>query len=337
MKFRKEEPTVSIKMGKDEQFIQVSAIKVPPTVSFYEMDEDILVDSKSQEDKSTKLKARKMSTPCAVRYDVECFVRDRSVDSDSGVSSMESVLDSLTKLAKSISPKQAATKGQITETLEDDNKGKRRERYERQVNYFAPSNLFNRNFNLFRPEDEQKKALKARIEAKVLRSVKHAVQGRHCLIVESVCKLETNLSVAQRKLSAFNPRKAAVEEEIVLHESVQILRRSKPSICQAKPSVQRLQDLSTGWYCYQVTVRNNAAWEKVKPSSDGMKKKVELFAPKAKNTAQRATEVVEEESLKPIVEIVIVYLMPEEKQIEEEVTACLDTEVNTSLMLSLLH
>ena len=216
------------------------------------------------------------------------------------------------------------------------NKGKRRERFERQVNYFAPSNLFNRNFNLFRPEDEQKKAIKARVEAKVLRSIKHAIQDRHCIIVESVCKLETNLSVAQRKLSAFNPRKAAVEEEIVLHESVQILRRSKPSVCQAKPSMQRLQDLSTGWYCYQVTVRNNAAWEKVKPSSDGMKKKVELFAPKAKNAAQRATELLEE-CRKSIVEIVIVYLMPEEKQIEEEATAFLDTEVNTLLMLSLLH
>ena len=68
-----------------------------------------------------------------------------------------------------------------------------------------------------------------------------------------------------------------------------------------------------------------------------MKKKVELFAPKAKNTAQRATEVVEEESLKPIVEIVIVYLMPEEKQLEEEATACLDTEVNSLIMLIVLY
>ena len=141
-------------------------------------------------------------------------------------------------------------------------------------------------------------------------------------MLETVCKLTANLSVATRKLSAFHPRKLAEKEEILLLDCEVILRSDKPSICQAKPSIQRLQDLATGWYCCYLTVRTDAAWEKVKHSSDGIKKKCELFAPTARNAAPRATVVFSEDTCKATIETVAVYKLPEIKDIEEgEITS----------------
>jgi hypothetical protein len=314
---------------------QGSSLKVASKVSFGKVDIDFPNDSKSSEDELGKLKARKMSNPFA-GSDVDYFVKDRSVDSDCGVSSMESVMDSLKKLAKSIIPKQISNKEQTkgNQNLNSD----KRERRLKKVNpltYFMPSSLMScsRDYEGFRPEDEHKKAIKARIHAKVLRSVKQAAQESVGPVAESVCKLEVNLSFATRKLSAFNPRKAAEKEEILVHDSLLILRRSKPSACQAKPSIQRLADLSTGWYCYPLVTRGEAARERVKQSSDGMQKKCELFAPKAKNTAARATEILEEEHARVIFQEINKLLLADEMIIEEgfsteeNTLSCWETEV----------
>ena len=150
-----------------------------------------------------------------------------------------------------------------------------------------------------------------------MRDIKKAGQESVGSLAESVCKLEVNLSFANRKLSAFNPRKAAEKDEILVYDSLLILRRSKPSSCQAKPSIQRLADLSTGWYCYPLVTRSEAAWERVKQTSDGMRKKCELFAPKAKNTAARATEIFEEEHARAVIQDTNILLLAEEMMIEE--------------------
>ena len=280
-----------------------------------------------------------MSNPFEATFagsDVEYFVKERSVDSDCGVSSMETVMDSMKKVAKSLIPKQISNKEQ-TKGNPNPNSEKREERLKNvnPLTYFMPSSLLScsRDYEGFRPEDEHKKAIKARIQAKVLRSVKQAVQDSVGPVTESVCQLEVNLSFATRKLSAFNPRKAAEKEEILVHDSLLILRRSKPSACQAKPNIQRLADLSTGWYCYPLVTRSEAAWERVKQASDGMKKKCELFAPKAKNTAARATEILEEEHARVIIQDINILLLAEEMIIEEgfsyeeNILSCWDTEV----------
>jgi hypothetical protein len=203
------------------------------------------------------------------------------------------------------------------------------------LTYFMPSSLMScsRDYEGFRPEDEHKKAIKARIHAKVLRSVKQAMQDSVGPVTETVNKLEVKLSFATRKLSALNPRRAAEKEWILVHDSLLILRRSKPSACQAKPSIQRLADLSTGWYCYPLITRNEAAWERVKQTSDGLKKKCELFAPKAKNTAARATEILEEEHARSVIQEINILLLAEEMiteegfSNEENTLSCWDTEV----------
>ena len=223
---------------------------------------------------------------------------------------------------------------------------KREERRKRvnQLTYFMPSSLMScsRNFEGFRPEDEHKKAVKAIIQAKVMRNIKQAGQDSVGPVAESVCKLEVNLSFANKKLSAFNPRKAAEKEEILVYDSLLILRRSKPSACQAKPSIQRLADLSTGWYCYPLVTRGEAAWERVKQTSDGMKKKCELFAPKAKNTASRATEIFEEEHKRAVFQEMNILLLAEEMIMEEGCSneehslSCWDTEVHYVKMTLIL-
>ena len=94
------------------------------------------------------------------------------MDSDCGVSSIEYVVDSLKKLAKSIIPKQLSNREQ-TKGKQNKNVDKREERLKRvnQLIYLMPSSLMScsRNFEGFRPEDEHKKAIKARIQAKALK------------------------------------------------------------------------------------------------------------------------------------------------------------------------
>ena len=319
---------------------QGNSLKLASKVSFGNVDIDFPNDSKSSEDELRKLKARKMSNPFEATFtgsDVDYFVKERSVDSDCGVSSMESVMDSLKKLAKSLIPKQISNKEQ-TKGNQNTNAEKREERLKKvnPLTYFMPSSLLScsRDYEGFRPEDEHKKAIKARIHAKVLRNVKQALQDSVGPVTESVCQLEVNLSFATRKLSALNPRKAAEKECILVHDSLLILRRSKPSACQAKPSIQRLADLSTGWYCYPLVTRGEAAWERVKPASDGMKKKCELFAPKAKNTATRATEIFEEEPKRAAFQEMNILLLAEDIIIEEGCSneehslSCWDTQVH---------
>ena len=92
---------------------QGSSLKVASKVSFGKVDIDFPNDSKSSDDELGKLKTRKMSNPFEATFagsDVEYFVKERSVDSDCGVASMESVMDSLKKLAKFIFPKQLSNK-----------------------------------------------------------------------------------------------------------------------------------------------------------------------------------------------------------------------------------
>ena len=304
--------------------------QIKPKVSFIEKEMDTLDNYRTNEEDLLKLRARRMSNQYEGKHPgsgEEYFVRERSVDSDCGVATDESVLDTLKKLVKSMNNEQTPHTEQITETLDND-KDRKREKYERKVNYFSPSSLYRRNNDLFRPEDEQKKKLRAMIEARVLRNVKNPTQIiQNAPIVETVCKLKANVSVATRKLSAFHPRKSAEKEDILLFDCEVILRSDKPSICQAKPSVQRLQDLATGWYCCYLTVRANAAWEKVKHSSDGIKKKCELFAPTAKNSAFRAAEVFTEDICKATIETVAVYKVPEIEEIEEGEMICWDMKV----------
>ena len=293
-------------------------------ISFIVTEIDSLDDHKTNTEDQSKLKARRMSNQYERKHagsDEENFVRERSVDSDCGLSSAESVLDTLKKLAKSMNNEYIPPTEQITETLED-KKDRKREKYERKVNYFSPSSLYRRNNDLFRPEDEQKKRLRDMIEAKILRNVKNASHKVDVQVIESVSKLEPKFCVATRKLSAFHPRKVSEKKEILLQECEVIFRRDKPSICQAKPSIQRLQDLATGWYCCYVTIRGDAAWERVKQNSDGMKKKCEQFAPTAKNFAARAAEVFSEDNCKATIDNIHVYKLPKIEEIEEEAINC---------------
>ena len=295
--------------------------QIKPKICFVEAKNNTLKSYKTNKEELLKLKARRMSNQYERKYpgsEEQHFVRERSVDSDSGIASAESALDTLKKLAKSMNNEQIGATEHITETL--DNNQKRRNKYEWKVNYFSPSSLYRRNKDLLRPEDDQKKKLRAMIEAKVLRNVRNAIKDTEFVSAESVFKLAVNFSVATKKLAAFHPRKVAKNEEVFVHESEIMFRRAKPSVCQAKSSLQRLQDLATGWYCCYVTIRGDAAWEKVKPCSDGMRKKCEQFAPTAKNAPPRATEIFAEvnDICEAIINRVDVYNEPDLVEIEEE-------------------
>ena len=230
-------------------------------------------------------------------FDIDMlFVKERSVESDCGVSSTASVIDTLAKLARSVCMNKDERVEEDSTSQNELSKKKEKIKLTNTMRYSRPNNLISscRVFERFREEDEQKKAVKQRIINKVMAAVKHPKHELTMSFFERVGKLELPLCYAHKKLSAFSPRKIAKSKEILKYDCEEELLRARPNICRAKPSVQRLQDLMTGWYCYPTSIRTANPWEKVGNTSCGMKKMCEMFAPKAKNSGARAKEIIEE-------------------------------------------
>ena len=153
------------------QAILGSAITVKRKLSFGKVDINFLFDVKNNEADVVNCKPRKLSTPfdfIQLKEDDDeenplCFVKERSVDSDCGVSTIETVMDSLKKLVKAINPKQKSP---------NDVAKRKQENNINRIKYSRASNLMScnsasqwRGFNQLRREEEHKKAVKDKIQA----------------------------------------------------------------------------------------------------------------------------------------------------------------------------
>ena len=130
---------------------------------------------------------------------------------------------------------------------------------------------------------------------------------------ESVSNLAIKTYHALKKLSAPHKYKTAlVQQQAVFDCEIFVKKVARPKHCKARPTIQRIQDLQSGWYLlgwkegdvnqlvlsglylYPTLVRDVATWGKVKQSSDGLKHKCEMFDTAADSSYCRATPLVQE-------------------------------------------
>ena len=257
--------------------------------------------------------------------------RERSVESDSGETSMASVMDSLKKIVKAINPKRefpsdilkrekeekarveaaALEKARLREEILEKSRPNtwsygytsswevRMRKYQMGAN-MPNYNKYNSRWNSMQdlriePETKvvDKKAVRERIQNKVLSSVHQAIQNR----IDDVfldCDIKDFSEKGLKKvkpLSYKTPRMTFQQESVMVLECVEYRKRElvdiiahfskdgeqkKRKSCHLKPKLhgtERGGDMLS----FALINRTNAPWETVKPFNVAVKKKTELF------------------------------------------------------------
>ena len=153
-----------------------------------------------------------------------------------------------------------------------------------------------------------KKAVRERIQNRVLSSINHGDDNIaednfiYCDSKDFSVKGQTSIKVSKYKL----PKIATQEEIIPMFECIEFRRRELPDIIahfnkdkekikkksvHVKPTIHGLTDSK---HSFALVTRTNAVWETVKPINVEVKKKTELFAPKATPAMSGRAKVIME-------------------------------------------
>ena len=250
------------------------------------------------------------------------FVKERSVDSDCGKSTLESVMDSLKKFVKAVNPKHEfpsdIARKQKEELIKATNNKKRLEINDElsptvtQAKKYNGCNFFGsrwRSCQDLRTSDEHKKAIRDGVQIKVLSRLNAAVYPKDDHLkdhlreqIVEIKRQEIDLEkqflvvYATVQVTCTPVRETVVQESHLLLENDELKELeifTHPQYYTARYCFERMDD-SEDELCHHLITRNNATWEKVKPISDGIKKKCELFAPRANNVGYKnATVTIE--------------------------------------------
>ena len=266
------------------------------------------------------------------------FVKERTVESESeGEMSVASVMKSLKKIVKAINPKREFPSDRVErerqesvklQNVKNEQKRIREEilkkascsatSWDERMKKYHGANLvpFNKHSSRWTScqdlmEEQRvigKKAVRGRIQHRVLSSVHHGVQncadqdyvfcdtedfsvkGRTCLITVCTYKL-AKVVIENTITTALECAEFRRQElpDIIAHVSKEKEKEKlKKKAVRIKPTLHGLTDSKL----LAVIVRNNIPWETVKPFNVAVKKKTELFAPKSSPISPGRAKVI---------------------------------------------